>query len=98
MATGEPMDKAGAYGIQGLGGAFVDSVDGDYQNVVGFPLARFRRELDTARIREWLDAAPPEETGYAAGAVVDAEEPGYATSIPGIEPCETDEECGLPSD
>jgi septum formation protein len=39
LATGEPMDKAGAYAIQGAGGAFVASVDGSASNVVGLPLA-----------------------------------------------------------
>ncbi|XP_051024534.1 probable bifunctional dTTP/UTP pyrophosphatase/methyltransferase protein [Acomys russatus] len=43
--SGEPMDKAGAYGIQALGGMLVERVDGDFLNVVGFPLNRFCREL-----------------------------------------------------
>ena len=40
MATGEPMDKAGAYGIQGLAGLFVERLDGDYYNVMGLPICR----------------------------------------------------------
>ncbi|HEX4982925.1 MAG TPA: Maf family protein [Ilumatobacteraceae bacterium] len=39
LATGEPMDKAGAYAIQGAGGAFVAAIDGSASNVVGLPLA-----------------------------------------------------------
>ncbi|MFK8047759.1 MAG: nucleoside triphosphate pyrophosphatase [Halioglobus sp.] len=39
LATDEPWDKAGAYGIQGLGGAFVSSLHGSYSNVVGLPMA-----------------------------------------------------------
>lgn len=40
IASGEPMDKAGAYGVQGLGGRYVIGVEGDYHSVVGLPLQR----------------------------------------------------------
>jgi septum formation protein len=45
VATGEPLDKAGGYGIQGLAGQFVRRIDGDYTAVVGLPLARLRAVL-----------------------------------------------------
>ncbi len=46
VATGEPRDKAGAYGIQGDGGALVDRLEGSYTNVVGLPLAEVLRALE----------------------------------------------------
>ncbi len=46
IKTGEPMDKAGAYGIQNKGALFVEKIDGDYFNVVGLPICRLSRELE----------------------------------------------------
>ena len=49
VATGEPMDKAGAYGIQGGAALFVERLDGDYYNVMGLPVCRLWQVLaDTA--------------------------------------------------
>ena len=49
VATGEPMDKAGAYGIQGGAALFVERMDGDYYNVMGLPVCRLWQVLaDTA--------------------------------------------------
>lgn len=45
VATGDPMDKAGAYGIQGQFAAYIKKIDGDYNNVVGLPVGRVYQEL-----------------------------------------------------
>ena len=50
IATGEPMDKAGAYGIQGFGATIVERVDGDYFAVMGLPLNRLTRLLESLGI------------------------------------------------
>jgi septum formation protein len=47
VASGEPMDKAGAYAIQGLASKFIDRIDGDYFNVMGLPLALVYKHLKT---------------------------------------------------
>ena len=45
VAGGEPMDKAGAYAIQGGGRAFVDRIEGDFDNIVGLPVGRLLNEF-----------------------------------------------------
>jgi septum formation protein len=51
IATGEPMDKAGAYGIQGYGATLIAAVDGDYFAVMGLPLQRLVRLLTNLGVR-----------------------------------------------
>ena len=52
VASGEPMDKAGAYGIQGLGGAYIAHMQGDYYATVGLSLCGLRKLLKTAGLSE----------------------------------------------
>jgi septum formation protein len=82
VATGEPLDKAGAYAVQGLGALFVEEVWGNYSNVVGLPIPTVRRlfaELghDLRRFRgdgatpASLDASPLPATALGRGATAD---------------------------
>ena len=56
--TGEPMDKAGAYAIQGIGAMFIESVNGNYSNVVGLPLSEVFAMLKRAGLQQLIGAAP----------------------------------------
>lgn len=51
IATGEPMDKAGAYALQGHGAAFIDRIDGSHTNVIGLPLSDLYSDLKTFDIK-----------------------------------------------
>ena len=54
IATGEPMDKAGAYGIQGGGALFAEKMVGDYYNVMGLPVCRLWQALQQIA-PEWME-------------------------------------------
>jgi septum formation protein len=51
IKSGEPLDKAGAYGIQGLGSVIVDQIKGDYYNVMGLPVSALAESLKSFNIR-----------------------------------------------
>lgn len=58
VKTSEPYDKAGGYGIQNKGAFFIKGIRGDYYNVVGLPMARLKREIDTFLSQDF-SAEPP---------------------------------------
>jgi septum formation protein len=69
VATGEPMDKAGAYGIQGYGAALVERVDGDFFSVMGLPVRLVLTLLDLAGAPYRFDGAPRPSAGGQVDAV-----------------------------
>lgn len=56
VRSGEPMDKAGAYGIQGLFARFIRRIEGDYNNVVGLPVGRLYQEMKQEGLLDGADA------------------------------------------
>ena len=65
IQTGEPMDKAGAYGIQGKGALLVSGISGDYYAVMGLPLCRLAELLPEFGVSPWQTASGENETSPA---------------------------------
>jgi len=57
--SGEPLDKAGAYAIQGLAATFISRVQGSYSGVMGLPLFETAELLDAAGVARWQNAVQP---------------------------------------
>lgn len=53
ITTGEPMDKAGAYAVQGIAGLWIDKLEGSYSNVIGLPMHTVRELLDECGLHCW---------------------------------------------
>ncbi|XP_068574296.1 probable bifunctional dTTP/UTP pyrophosphatase/methyltransferase protein isoform X2 [Cebidichthys violaceus] len=73
--SGEPMDKAGGYGIQALGGMLVEYVYGDFLNVVGFPLNHFCKQLDRIYNQQSASVRPSHNGAHDASALTQPSPP-----------------------